>query len=212
MLPFSVTFFLRSIFSHCRSSRQIGFVVFFVGSVLSTAAQNMPMVLVGRGLSGVGAAFMLVVSTLSLSACNASSLFRLLARLSVLSFRTIALSLLIHGEPLRFPSSLASATVLVSCVGLSNATTITHPYCSPTGPIIGGALVSVNFRWIFAINLPVRSRLKIQEQKLSGHFYANYIILSLDRSHRLNLSLYYNSSPITRTSPRSPQFATWLAC
>src|ERR1700733_6901902 len=105
MLPFSVTFFLRSIFSHCRSSRQIGFVVFFVGSVLSTAAQNMPMVLVGRGLSGVGAAFMLVVSTLSLSACNASSLFRLLAQVvrvifsdnravTVNTWRTVTISFL----------------------------------------------------------------------------------------------------------------------
>ena len=83
-------------FSHCRSSRQIGFVVFFLGSVLSTAAQNMPMLLAGRGLSGVGAAFLLVVSALSLSACNASSLFRLLARLSVLYFQTIALSLLMQ--------------------------------------------------------------------------------------------------------------------
>lgn len=27
------------------------------------------------------------------------------------------------------------------------------------GPIIGGALSSVNFRWIFAINLPVRAHI-----------------------------------------------------
>jgi hypothetical protein len=47
------------IFDHYR---QVGFAFFSLGSVLSTAAQNMPMVLAGRGLSGVGAAFLLVVS------------------------------------------------------------------------------------------------------------------------------------------------------
>ena len=61
-----------------RSLRQLGFFVFFLGSVLSTAAQNMPMVLAGRGFSGVGAAFLLVVRPLnrfSYSASNVPLLF-----------------------------------------------------------------------------------------------------------------------------------------
>lgn len=41
---------------------QIGFVFFLVGSALSTGAQNMDMMLAGRGIAGVGAAGLITVS------------------------------------------------------------------------------------------------------------------------------------------------------
>ncbi|SRR5258708_2396389 len=40
---------------------QAGLIIFMIGSALSTAAQSMPMLLVGRGISGVGAAALLTV-------------------------------------------------------------------------------------------------------------------------------------------------------
>ncbi len=40
---------------------QAGLIIFTIGSALSTAAQSMPMLLVGRGISGVGAAALLTV-------------------------------------------------------------------------------------------------------------------------------------------------------
>ncbi|KAF9224680.1 MFS general substrate transporter [Gyrodon lividus] len=72
---------------------QISLLLFLVGSTLSTGAVNMPMVLAGRGVAGVGAAGLLTI------------------------VRTI-----------------------MSDTGV--------------GPVIGGLLVTANFRWIFAINLP----------------------------------------------------------
>src|SRR5258708_2011613 len=43
---------------------QAGLIIFTIGSALSTAAQSMPMLLVGRGISGVGAAALLTVREL----------------------------------------------------------------------------------------------------------------------------------------------------
>ncbi len=43
-------------------SLQIALFFFAVGSAISTAAQNMPMMLAGRGIAGIGAAGLLAVS------------------------------------------------------------------------------------------------------------------------------------------------------
>ncbi|KAF8306383.1 MFS general substrate transporter, partial [Clavulina sp. PMI_390] len=94
---------------------QFGFVMFFLGSVISTAAQNMATVLAGRGIAGIGAAFLLALVRVIMT--DNRSLITNMLRVAVLS--------------------------LLFTIGYS------------TGPIIGGALSSVNFRWIFAINLPI---------------------------------------------------------
>ncbi|KAF8334317.1 major facilitator superfamily domain-containing protein [Cantharellus anzutake] len=77
---------------------QLALSIFAIGSALSTAAQNMPMLLAGRGISGVGAAALLTVR-----------------------------------------------------------------------PLIGGLLVSVSFRWIFAINLPIAVASSILTRKSNKH-------------------------------------------
>jgi MFS family permease len=41
---------------------QASMVIFLIGSALSTGAANMPMLLVGRGIAGIGAAGLLSVS------------------------------------------------------------------------------------------------------------------------------------------------------
>jgi MFS family permease len=41
---------------------QLALVFFIIGSAISTGAQNMPMMLAGRGISGIGAAGLLAVS------------------------------------------------------------------------------------------------------------------------------------------------------
>ena len=43
---------------------QCSVVFFIIGSAISTAAQNMPMMLAGRGISGIGAAGLLTVRLL----------------------------------------------------------------------------------------------------------------------------------------------------
>ena len=40
---------------------QVSLILFIIGSALSTAAQDMPMMLAGRGIAGVGAAGLLTV-------------------------------------------------------------------------------------------------------------------------------------------------------
>ncbi|KAG8854886.1 hypothetical protein FRB96_007286 [Tulasnella sp. 330] len=89
-----------------QASCQIALLFFIVGSALCTGAQSMPMLLVGRGISGIGAAGLVSVVRIILS--DSGSLNE---------------------------DSFLNAMLVVL-------------------PIIGGALVDVNFRWIFAINLP----------------------------------------------------------
>ncbi|KDQ08492.1 hypothetical protein BOTBODRAFT_138939 [Botryobasidium botryosum FD-172 SS1] len=93
---------------------QLSLLFFLIGSALCTGAQNMPMLLAGRGISGVGAAGMLTVTRIILSDSTS---------LDDNNWQTAML-------------------VILYAVGYT------------TGPIIGGALTSVNWRWIFAINLP----------------------------------------------------------
>ncbi|KAF8334316.1 MFS general substrate transporter [Cantharellus anzutake] len=94
---------------------QFALIVFAIGSILSTAAQSMPMLLAGRGISGVGAAALLTVTRV---------IFADNRNLQTNAIQTTMLSLLF-------------------AVGYS------------IGPLIGGFLASVSFRWIFAINLPI---------------------------------------------------------
>ncbi|KAG8941281.1 hypothetical protein FRC04_004643 [Tulasnella sp. 424] len=93
---------------------QCSLIVFLIGSALCTAAQNMPMLLVGRGIAGIGAAGLVSVVRIILS----------------------------DSGSLNEDNFMNSALVVLYAVGYS------------TGPVIGGALLNVSFRWIFAINLP----------------------------------------------------------
>ncbi|KAI0675192.1 MFS general substrate transporter [Trametes maxima] len=93
---------------------QISLAFFAVGSAVSTGSNNMPTMLVGRGIAGIGAAGM-------------SATFRII---------------LADSRSLDDNNWQQSMLFLL----------YTLAYC--VGPVIGGALTSVSFRWIFAINLP----------------------------------------------------------
>ncbi|KZS91828.1 MFS general substrate transporter [Sistotremastrum niveocremeum HHB9708] len=93
---------------------QISLIFFMIGSALSTGAQNMPMMLAGRGIAGIGAAGLLTCVRIMLADSRS------------LSENTFQVSVL----------------MLLYTVGYS------------VGPVIGGLLTSVSFRWVFAINLP----------------------------------------------------------
>ncbi|VDC04510.1 unnamed protein product [Peniophora sp. CBMAI 1063] len=94
---------------------QSSLFLFLIGSAICTGSMNMPTMLVGRGISGVGAAGMLTLPRIILA--DTASVGQQANQTSIL--------------------------FVLYAIG----------YC--TGPIIGGALSTVNFRWIFAINLPV---------------------------------------------------------
>ncbi|KAF9237186.1 MFS general substrate transporter [Melanogaster broomeanus] len=93
---------------------QISLLLFLVGSALSTGAIDMPMVLVGRGIAGVGAAGLL----------------------------TIVRTLMSDTGSLNTNNVQQTVLFMLYAIGYS------------IGPEIGGLLVTVNFRWVFAINLP----------------------------------------------------------
>ncbi|EJF62733.1 MFS general substrate transporter [Dichomitus squalens LYAD-421 SS1] len=95
-------------------SLQFALLLFTVGSAISTGAQNMATMLVGRGIAGIGAGGMMAVVRIILS--DSRSLDDNNLQQSMLFFL------------------------------------FTIGYC--VGPVIGGALTTVSFRWIFAINLP----------------------------------------------------------
>lgn len=90
---------------------QLSLVFFLIGSALSTAAQDMPMMLAGRGVAGIGAAGLLTVLRTILSDSRSLNLNNLQGALMTLLY--------------------------------------TIGFC--VGPVVGGALVSVSFRWVFAI-------------------------------------------------------------
>ncbi|KIL00693.1 hypothetical protein PAXRUDRAFT_129203 [Paxillus rubicundulus Ve08.2h10] len=94
---------------------QISLLFFLIGSAISTGAINITMMLLGRGIAGVGAAGILTV------------------------VRTI----------LSDSGSLDDNNRQTSILFLLYATGFT------VGPLVGGYLVDISFRWIFAINLPV---------------------------------------------------------
>ncbi|KIO19823.1 hypothetical protein M407DRAFT_222140 [Tulasnella calospora MUT 4182] len=93
---------------------QCALVVFLIGSAICTAAQDMPMLLAGRGIAGIGAAGLVSVVRIILS----------------------------DSGSLNEDNFMNSVLVVLYAIGYS------------TGPVIGGALLNVSFRWIFAINLP----------------------------------------------------------
>ncbi|KAG8775815.1 hypothetical protein FRC19_009684 [Serendipita sp. 401] len=89
--------------------------LFLVGSAISTGANNMPALLVGRGISGVGSAGLLGVVRIIMA--DSSSLDDNNAQTALM--------------------------ILAYTVGYT------------LGPVLGGLLYSANWRWVFAINLPV---------------------------------------------------------
>ncbi|KAF9815244.1 hypothetical protein IEO21_04691 [Rhodonia placenta] len=91
---------------------QAALVFFMVGSAISTGANSMVTMLVGRGIAGIGAAGLQALVRIIMS--DSASLDANNWQQSMLFFL------------------------------------FTIGYC--TGPIIGGALLTVSFRWIFAIN------------------------------------------------------------
>ncbi|TFK50970.1 MFS general substrate transporter [Heliocybe sulcata] len=93
---------------------QLSLLFFMIGSALSTGAHDMPTMLAGRGIAGIGAAGLTAVVRIILADSRS---------LDDNNWQTTMLMIL-----------------------------YTIGYC--VGPVIGGALVSVSFRWIFAINLP----------------------------------------------------------
>ncbi|KAF9237179.1 MFS general substrate transporter [Melanogaster broomeanus] len=93
---------------------QMSLLLFLVGSALSTGAVNMPMLLIGRGIAGVGAAGLL----------------------------TLVRTIMSDARSLNTNNVQQSLLFLLYAVGYS------------VGPEIGGLLVTVNFRWVFGINLP----------------------------------------------------------
>ncbi|RPD74189.1 MFS general substrate transporter [Lentinus tigrinus ALCF2SS1-7] len=93
---------------------QLSLAFFLVGSAISTGSQNMPTMLVGRGIAGIGSAGMMAVVRIILS----------------------------DSRSLNDNNWQQTMLFLLFTIG----------YC--VGPVIGGALTTVSFRWIFAINLP----------------------------------------------------------
>ncbi|TFK90574.1 MFS general substrate transporter [Polyporus arcularius HHB13444] len=93
---------------------QLSLAFFLVGSAISTGSQNMPTMLVGRGIAGIGSAGMMAVVRIIMS----------------------------DSRSLDDNNWQQTMLFLLFTIG----------YC--VGPVIGGALTTVSFRWIFAINLP----------------------------------------------------------
>ncbi|KAF9227389.1 MFS general substrate transporter [Gyrodon lividus] len=94
---------------------QISLLFFLIGSAISTGAVNMTMMLLGRGISGIGAAGLL----------------------------TIVRTILSDSRSLDDNNWQTSILFLLYAIGYA------------IGPLIGGYLVAISFRWIFAINLPI---------------------------------------------------------
>ncbi|KIJ18729.1 hypothetical protein PAXINDRAFT_129099, partial [Paxillus involutus ATCC 200175] len=94
---------------------QLSLLFFLIGSAISTGAINMTMMLMGRGIAGVGAAGLL----------------------------TIVRTILSDSRSLDDNNWQTSILFLLYAIGYT------------IGPLVGGYLVAVSFRWIFAINLPI---------------------------------------------------------
>lgn len=94
---------------------QASVVFFLVGSAICTGAGSMPALLIGRGISGIGAAGLLTIVRIILS----------------------------DSASLDDNNAQGALMVVVYTVGYS------------LGPVLGGLLLHANWRWVFAINLPV---------------------------------------------------------
>jgi MFS family permease len=108
---------------------QLSLIFFIFGSALSTGAQNMQMMLAGRGIAGVGAAGLIVVSNLS-SRSMSHHLMQATQAVRVI---------LVDSGSLRSANWQTSMLFFLYAIG----------YC--IGPVLGGVLVAANFRWVFAI-------------------------------------------------------------
>ncbi|KZS91099.1 MFS general substrate transporter [Sistotremastrum niveocremeum HHB9708] len=93
---------------------QISLVFFVIGSALSTGAASMVMMLVGRGVAGIGAGGLVAVIRIIMA--DARSL-----------------------DENNFQSVMF---IILYAAGFT------------LGPLIGGALIGVSYRWVFALNLP----------------------------------------------------------
>ncbi|KAG8844465.1 hypothetical protein FRB91_002608 [Serendipita sp. 411] len=89
--------------------------LFLVGSAISTGANNMPALLVGRGLAGVGSAGLLGVVRIIMA----------------------------DSTSLDDNNAQTALMILAYTIGYT------------LGPVLGGLLYSANWRWVFAINLPI---------------------------------------------------------
>ncbi|KAG8851898.1 hypothetical protein FRB91_007242 [Serendipita sp. 411] len=89
--------------------------LFLVGSAISTGANNMPALLVGRGLAGVGSAGLLGVVRIIMA----------------------------DSTSLNDNNAQTALMILAYTIGYT------------LGPVLGGLLYSANWRWVFAINLPI---------------------------------------------------------
>ena len=106
---------------------QSSLLIFMIGSGISAGSVTMSMMLVGRGVAGVGAGGLLTV-------CGPSnSLF------SCLIFHQVAKIILTDSTSLRESTFATSMLVLLYALA----------YCA--GPVIGGALTQISFRWIFIL-------------------------------------------------------------
>jgi MFS family permease len=107
---------------------QISLLLFLLGSALSTGAVNMPMVLAGRGIAGVGAAGLLTVCCTHRLGCLLYNIFGQIVR-----------TVMLDTGSLNTNNFQQSMLFLLYCVGFT------------VGPFIGGLLVATNFRWVFGI-------------------------------------------------------------
>jgi MFS family permease len=103
---------------------QLSLLFFIFGSALSTGAQNMEMILAGRGIAGVGAAGLIVVSQLC-SRMTPQPLMQVTQAVRVV---------LVDSASLKNANWQASMLFFLYSIG----------YC--IGPFLGGVLVAANFR------------------------------------------------------------------
>lgn len=109
------------------SGLQLSLLFFLVGSALSTGAVNMTMLLVGRGIAGIGAAGLLTVCIF------------FAVRNKTLIISKIVRTILSDSSSLDTNNVQQSAMFFLYALG----------FC--IGPLIGGFLVTASFRWVFAI-------------------------------------------------------------
>jgi MFS family permease len=107
---------------------QLSLLFFLVGSAFSTGAVNMTMLLVGRGIAGIGAAGLLTVCV-----------FFLKNSINILIIHKIVPTILSDSSSLDTNNIQQFATFFLYSLG----------FC--IGPVIGGFLITASFRWVFAI-------------------------------------------------------------
>ncbi len=107
---------------------QLSLILFAIGSAISTGSHNMATMLAGRGVAGIGAAGMLSVCAQNISSNGLQTDHKQIFRIIMADSRSL--------DDNNWQQSLLFFLFTVG-------------YC--IGPVIGGALTTVSFRWIFAI-------------------------------------------------------------